>query len=152
MFQKPGENQGFQSDFNDDEVETIVGPSVHVEGDFASEGNIVVKGMVSGSVKTSRQLTVVEGAKIMANVISGNALVAGQIKGDIRVAERLELTESAQVLGDISCSILAVAPGALVQGKVMMKGLDIEGEPKQKKSATKKVVQDEESELVEAAQ
>ena len=26
-----------------DEVETIVGPSVNVEGDFASEGNIVVK-------------------------------------------------------------------------------------------------------------
>ena len=26
-----------------DEVETVVGPSVNVEGDFASEGNIVVK-------------------------------------------------------------------------------------------------------------
>jgi hypothetical protein len=32
-----------------DEVETVVGPSVNVEGDFASEGNIVVKGTVAGS-------------------------------------------------------------------------------------------------------
>jgi cytoskeletal protein CcmA (bactofilin family) len=41
-----------QRNSSPDEVETVVGPSVHVEGDFASEGNIIVKGMVSGNVKT----------------------------------------------------------------------------------------------------
>ena len=108
-----------------DDVETVVGPSVHVEGDFASEGNILVKGSVSGSVKTSKLLTVERGAKILANVRAGNAHVSGEVKGNVKVDERLELSSTAQILGDITCNILAVEPGALVQGKVSMRGMSM---------------------------
>jgi len=116
-----------------DEVETVVGPSVHVEGDFASEGNIIVKGMVSGNVKTSKLLSVEEGAKIFANVRAGDAIVAGQIKGNIKVDNKLELTESDQELGDIWCKTFIVAPGALIMGRVSMDGLSIEDDKKAKK-------------------
>lgn len=133
----------------EDTVETVVGPSVHVEGDFASEGNIVVKGSVSGNVQTTRQLTVVEGAKILANVKAGFAIVSGHIKGNVRVDDRLELTESAQILGDISCATLVVAPGALIHGKVAMKGVTIE-DPKNEKTRglrrTRIKAEDEETE------
>ena len=101
-----------------DEVETVVGPSVNVEGDFSSEGNIVVKGTVSGSVKTSKLLTVEKGAQIFANVRAGNAIISGGVKGNVKVADRLELHETAQIMGDIDCKTLSVAPGALLQGKV----------------------------------
>lgn len=136
MFQKPSESSfSYEPPSTQDEVETVVGPSVHVEGDFVSEGNIVVKGSVAGSVKTSRQLTVVEGAKILANVKAGTALVSGQIKGNVRVEDRLELTETAQILGDVTCSTLVVAPGALLHGKVTMQGIEIdEGAATKKKS------------------
>ncbi len=107
-----------------DEVETVVGPSVVVEGDFASEGNILVKGTVSGSVKTARLLTVEPGARILANVRAADAVIAGEVRGNVKVEQQLELTASARVLGDIQCEILVVAPGALLQGKVAMKGLE----------------------------
>ena len=112
---------------DNDDVETVVGPSVHVEGDFASEGNILVKGSVSGNVKTSKLLTVEKGAQILANVRAGSAHISGNIKGSVKVEDRIELTSSAQILGDITCSILVVEPGALVQGKVMMNGVSIAG-------------------------
>lgn len=120
---------------HEDDVETVVGPSVHVEGDFASEGNILVKGIVSGSVKTSKLLTVESGAKIFANVKAGNAVIAGQIKGNVRVGDRLELSASAQIAGDIDCKVLVVEAGALVQGKVSMKGVNIEDPKAEKKSS-----------------
>ena len=124
-----------------DNIETVVGPSVVVEGDFASEGDILVKGTVSGSVKTDKKLTVQEGAKILANVKAGEALVSGEVKGNVRVLERLELTESAKVLGDISCRILVVAGGALLQGKITMKGLDdLRGKSDKKKTLLKSKV------------
>lgn len=107
-----------------DEVETVVGPSVVVEGDFASEGNILVKGTVSGSVKTARLLTVEPGAKIMANVRAGDAVIAGEVRGNVKVDQQLELTASARVLGDVQCEVLVIAGGALLQGKVSMKGLE----------------------------
>ncbi len=108
-----------------DDVDTVVGPSVKVEGDFASEGNIVVKGTVTGSVKTSKMLTVENGAKIFANVRAENAVVSGAIKGNVKINDRMELTETAQISGDIDCKILSVAPGALILGKVAMKGISL---------------------------
>src|SRR3989339_742733 len=85
-----------------DEIETVVGPSVNVEGDFASEGNIIIKGTVSGSVHTSRFLFVEQGAKIMANVRAGTAKISG----------------------DIECRVLSVEPGALLFGKISMPGIE----------------------------
>lgn len=107
-----------------DEVETVVGPSVMVEGDFASEGNIIVKGTVAGSVHTSRHLSVEQGAKITANVRAGSAKVAGEVKGNMKIKESLELTSTAKIIGDIEVKTLVVEAGALVYGKVFMPGLE----------------------------
>jgi len=108
----------------DDNIDTIVGPSVSVEGDFASEGNIVVKGTVTGSVHTSKNLVVEAGAKIMANVRAHNAHIAGEVKGNMKIKDSLELSPTARVLGDIDASVMAIAAGALLCGKVTMPGID----------------------------
>lgn len=108
-----------------DEVETIVGPSVNVEGDFASEGNIVVKGTVSGSVFTSKHLTVEMGAKIMANVRAGSATIAGEVKGNMKIKESLELISTSRVVGDIDVKNLKIESGALLYGKVTMPGIEV---------------------------
>lgn len=107
-----------------DDVETIVGPSVNVEGDLSSSGNIVIKGMVTGSVNTTKLLTVEKGAKIVANVKAGSAVVAGEIKGNVKIKESLELTATSKVLGDMSVKTLTVEPGAMIYGKVTMPGVD----------------------------
>jgi len=131
MFQRNSDSP-FSSDAEhalhtaEDTVETVVGPSVVVEGDFSSEGNILVKGTVSGNVKTGKLLTVEQGAKILANVKADSATISGEVKGNIKVDDRLELLESARVMGDIACNVLVIAPGALLMGKVTMRGVDIE--------------------------
>lgn len=130
MFPKSAPDTSYMPDLSrtmapsHDEVETVVGPSVVVEGDFASEGNILVKGTVSGSVKTARLLTVESGAKILANVKAGDAIVSGEVRGNVKVDGQLELTASAQVLGDINCQVLVVAAGALIHGKIAMRGME----------------------------
>ncbi len=129
MFQKPAASnssfpQSASTASTHDDVETVVGPSVHVEGDFSSEGNILVKGMVSGSVRTSKVLTAEAGAKIMANVRAGSAIISGEIRGSVKADERLELTSSARILGDIECLVLVVEAGALIVGKITMKGIE----------------------------
>lgn len=154
MFPKPpAENQMISHDAasrGPDDVETVVGPSVVVEGDFASEGNILVKGTVSGSVKTARMLTVEPSAKIMANVKAADAVVAGEVRGNIKVEQQLELTASARVLGDIQCQVLVVAAGALVQGKIAMKGLEgAESSPERRRVARGGRVRGEDAEMNE---
>lgn len=138
MFQKPVQSaapEAHRGAEPQDAVETVVGPSVVVEGDFSSEGSIVVKGTVSGSVQTSKMLTVEEGAKIFANIRAGNAMVAGIIRGNAKVAERLELLGSARIAGDVECKVLVVEAGALVNGKVAMGGMDGEDMKLDRKSS-----------------
>lgn len=96
--------------------ETIIGPTVKVEGDFASEGNVLVLGVVNGSLKTKGNLRVEKGARIKADVEAANAAVFGEIKGNVTIQERLELGSSAAVEGDIVTKVLSIEPGAIVNG------------------------------------
>lgn len=102
------------------EVETIVGPSVKVEGDFVSEGNIVIEGQVHGKIKTSKQLRVEEGAKVAADVSAESALVSGEIHGNIKLVSTLELTPTAKVYGDVTTKTLIIAAGAVLHGQCIM--------------------------------
>lgn len=102
------------------ETDTIIGPSVKVEGDFITEGNIIVEGMICGTIKTTKNLKVGPDSKIFANIGADNALVAGEIQGNITIKNKLELTSSARIYGDIKTNILSVAGGALINGKCTM--------------------------------
>ena len=134
-----------------DMVETVVGPSVHVEGDFSSEGNILVKGSVAGNVKTSRVLTVEEGARISANVKAGDANISGEINGNVTAQNKVELSATARVLGDIVCKVLAVQAGALVFGKIMMHGIEPDkGGALRKKGAVGRLRGKDDDEVTEA--
>ena len=105
---------------NGNEPETIIAPSVKVEGDFVSEGNVLIEGMVEGSLKTSRDLRVGERARISADVAAANAVVAGEIRGNIVISERLELEPTAKIYGDVKTKVFIVSSGASVNGRISM--------------------------------
>jgi len=99
------------------EVETVIGPSVQVEGDFIAAGDVVVEGVVSGKLFTDKNLRVGQNAKIFANVSAANALVAGEVQGNVKIKEALELTSTARVFGDVKTKIITIAAGAIIHGK-----------------------------------
>jgi cytoskeletal protein CcmA (bactofilin family) len=104
------------------QAETVVGPSVKIQGDLNSEGNIRVEGQVSGKIKTSQGVFVNQGAKIAADVLAGSAVVGGEVQGNIKINGHLILQATAKVIGDIACSILRVEDGAQFTGKCAMNG------------------------------
>lgn len=103
-------------------AETVVGPSVKIQGDLNSEGNIRIEGSVMGKVATTQSVHVGEAAVIQADMQAGNAIIAGQIQGNIKVIGNLILQATAKVHGDIACSVLRVEDGAMFTGKCNMKG------------------------------
>jgi cytoskeletal protein CcmA (bactofilin family) len=115
MFQKNSSSVGSAH-----EPETIIAASVKVEGDFASQGNVLIEGVVEGSIKTERDLRVGEQARIAADVSALNAVVAGEILGNLTVGERLELEATARVRGDVRAKVLVVSAGASINGRLSM--------------------------------
>ncbi|PIS04835.1 MAG: hypothetical protein COT81_04225 [Candidatus Buchananbacteria bacterium CG10_big_fil_rev_8_21_14_0_10_42_9] len=110
----------FKGDEAGREVDTVIGPSVKVEGDFEAAGNVVVEGQVTGNLKTDRNLQVGSNAKIFANVSAGSANIAGEIQGNVKIQDSLDLSNSARVFGDIKCKTASIASGAVVNGKVQI--------------------------------
>lgn len=107
-------------------AETVVGPSVKIQGDLNSEGNIRIEGSVVGKVQTTQSVHVGEAAVIQADMQAGNAIVAGQVQGNIKVSGNLILQSTAKIHGDIACAILRVEDGALFTGKCSMKGTAVD--------------------------
>ena len=110
-----GNNEQKQHD-----TETIIGPSVKVEGNFCSDGNVIVEGTVQGSLKTNHDLKIGPTAKIKAEVEANNLFLAGEIKGNVKVKEKMELKSTAKIMGNLETKILSVEEGAIINGKCAM--------------------------------
>lgn len=110
----------FKENTNINDTDTIIGPSVKVEGDFVTEGNIIIEGIICGTIKTLKSLKVGPNSKIFANIWAENALIAGEIQGNINITGKLELTPTAKIFGDIKTSVLSISSGAIINGKCQM--------------------------------
>lgn len=110
-----------REDYNQNSTpETVVGATVKIEGDLISEGDIRIDGLVTGKIKTTKNLYVGSMAKIEADVDAGNAVLAGVVKGDIKVREHLMIEETGKVDGNLTCGRLAIADGAHFSGQCSM--------------------------------
>ncbi len=114
MFSKQEQKADFK------EVETIIGPSVKIKGDFHGTNNIIVEGVVDGSLKTSGNLRISDKAKITANVEAKDAKISGEVKGNIKIRGYLEITALAKIFGDIEVLSLSIERGAIINGKCTM--------------------------------
>ena len=101
-------------------IETIIGPSVKVEGDFKGEGDLVIEGILVGTLQTKNNLKIGQNAIIEASIKANNAFISGKVKGNIVVRGKLEITGTAIILGSIKAQVLSVESGALIKGTLDM--------------------------------
>lgn len=100
--------------------ETYIGPSVKLEGNFTAEGDVVVEGILIGTISTQGDIRVGPQATIEAEIRAKNAYIAGKIKGNLAISNSLKIAGSAVILGDIKTLSLAVEEGAQLNGKLFM--------------------------------
>lgn len=103
-------------------IETVIGPSVKIEGNFVCQGGIVIEGEVKGTVKTAGYLEIGDQAGVTADVEAKEAKIGGEVRGNIKIDGYLELTASAKVIGDIEAAHISVARGAVIKGKCVILG------------------------------
>lgn len=105
---------------NRQNIETIIGPSVKVEGEFVGDGDVIVEGIVVGTLKTKNHLRIGENAKVQAEVEAGSAYIAGEVNGNISCEGEIDMKTSSKVHGDLSCSAITIEKGAVFNGRISM--------------------------------
>ena len=101
-------------------IETIIGHSVKVKGNFQTDGGMQIDGEMEGSLKIGTDLIIGENAKITANTQANRIMISGKIKGNIKANESLEITETAKIDGDIETKVLSTEPGSQINGSIKM--------------------------------
>jgi cytoskeletal protein CcmA (bactofilin family) len=102
-------------------INTLLGSSSDVTGDFKAEGSVRIDGRINGNVTVTGVLIVGAGGTVSGNVSARSAIIGGEVLGDVTVSEKTELTATAKVLGDISTSVIVIDENAVFQGKCDMK-------------------------------
>jgi cytoskeletal protein CcmA (bactofilin family) len=104
-----------------------IGKSVLVKGELSGSEDLIVDGVVEGSITLRGQsLTVGPNGRVHANIEARNVILYGQVDGDIHATDRVELRKSASLSGDISTARISIEDGAFFKG-----GIDIQKpEPK----------------------
>ncbi len=110
-----------RDDKSSKETETIVGASVTVRGNFEGKGNIIIDGMLEGSLYTEGSLLAGEKSIIKASIKAKEAKILGQVQGQITLSGLLELGPQAIINGDIEIGDITIAKGAIINGKISMK-------------------------------
>jgi len=98
------------------QAKTFIGPLAVVEANITGKEKVVIAGTFSGILKIDGDLFVLESAQASGEFEAVNILIQGQVQGKILATEKIELSASARVTADIVAGLIAVQPGAVLNG------------------------------------
>lgn len=101
---------------------TIIARGVRVEGEFRSQGDVVIEGDVQGSISASGILTVGSEATIKADISADEARISGTIDGNLQIKKQAIFSSTAKVKGDITAERITVEGGAQLDGRIKIGG------------------------------
>lgn len=96
---------------------TILGREVVHVGVIEGRDNYVVHGRVEGNCDLDGVLLIGPHCLWIGNIKADTVIVKGQVEGSIRAHFKIEVRPSARIKGDLSSPLIAVAEGAVVQGR-----------------------------------
>ena len=105
----------FQSDKNNN-MSSILGPEIEVNGDLKIKGDILIYGTVLGDVECKGKVHTAKGSLIKGNVNSNSAYINGKIEGDLVVQDKVVLAKFSQLKGNLVSSTLTIEEGARFDG------------------------------------
>jgi cytoskeletal protein CcmA (bactofilin family) len=96
---------------------TILGREVVHVGVIEGRNNYVVHGRVEGDCDFDGVLLIGPDCIWFGNIKAETVIVKGRVEGGIRAQYKIEVRPSARIKGDLSSPLIAVAEGAVVQGR-----------------------------------
>lgn len=106
-------------------IDSLIGQNTEIHGDVYFSGGLHIDGTVKGSVVAEKGddsvLTLSERGTIEGEVKVPNVVVNGSVIGDVHATGHVELAAQARVHGNVYYSLIEMAMGAEVNGKLMHK-------------------------------
>jgi cytoskeletal protein CcmA (bactofilin family) len=102
---------------------TLVSRETTITGDIHFSGNLEIEGQVNGSVIAEAgkeaMVRVVAAGRVEGEIRAPMVMINGAVEGSVHAARHLELAPCARVTGDVYYSIVEMAAGAQINGRLL---------------------------------
>ena len=102
---------------------TLVSRETTITGDLQFSGNLEIEGVVKGSVIAEpgkeAMVRVVAAGSVEGEIRAPMVMINGAVEGCVHASRHLELAPCARVSGDIYYSIVEMAAGAEINGRML---------------------------------
>jgi len=102
------------------EYTTELGPDAIFKGQLNGDGNYSIHGKVIGESNIGGILLLEQDGRWEGNMLADVVIVAGTVTGHVMAREKLELRSTGRVEGDLEAPSIAIAEGAIYDGKIKM--------------------------------
>ena len=103
--------------------ETVLGPTLEIEGEIEGDEDLVIQGKVNGKIVSRKALTVDNTGNVEATVTTDTMIVAGKLSGNVEAVDKVEIRKGGKMVGDIKAPRVVIADGAKFKGNIEM-GID----------------------------
>lgn len=100
--------------------DTVIGPESIVAGTFSGKDNLLVHGRVTGQCDLNGTFMLAAGGQWVGDIVADNVIIAAEVEGDVTARNRLELAATARIRGKLRSPAIAIAEGAVYEGKIDM--------------------------------
>jgi cytoskeletal protein CcmA (bactofilin family) len=103
-----------------DEIVSLLGEGVELNGEISFTNGLRVDGVVKGKVRSEAALVIGRAGKVDAEVNVKKISISGEFHGVIRASDRVEIYKDGKVYGDIFSPCLIIEAGAIFEGRCNM--------------------------------
>ena len=104
-------------------IETLIGHDIEIRGDVKFNGGLHLDGKIIGNAiaenGSNSVFIVSDKGCVEGDVSVSYAIINGEVVGNVYASEKLELSARARITGDVHYSLLEMASGAEVNGKMV---------------------------------
>ena len=97
-------------------MSSILGPEIEVNGDLKITGDILIYGTVLGDVDCKGEVRTSKGSLVKGSVSAESAYINGSIEGNLTVDSKVVLAKFSQLKGNLIGDILTIEEGAKFDG------------------------------------
>lgn len=105
---------------DEEQLDTILAVDVEFAGEMLFTKPLMIKGKVSGIVRSESDLYIDEKAEVEADIVANVVSVKGRVKGNISAKEKVELFSCASVDGDVTAPQITMETGCRLNGACRM--------------------------------
>jgi cytoskeletal protein CcmA (bactofilin family) len=99
---------------------SVFGATLRFKGELRAEEDFILQGRIEGSIHHTQNLTIGTDGVVKGDSRARSIVVEGTVEGDLYALESISIRPTAKVQGNLLAPRVAIADGAIFNGKVDM--------------------------------